>query len=164
MAKKSGIDGMADLERAFKRLGKVPQTTATKSARAGASIAHKAAKVNAPVDEGNLKQGIIMKRERRTKQGKAVYDVMMDPNKTELYRRETKSGTRRIGGKKPDANNRTKGGYYYPASQEYGFLTVDGRYVPGYRFLRNSITENAAAIERKIVETAGKDVDKAMRG
>lgn len=148
MAKKPGIDGMADLERAFKRLGKVPQTAATKSARAGASIAHKAAKVNAPVDEGNLKQGIIMKRERRTKQGKAVFDVMMDPAKNDVFVKISKEGKRS----------------YYPASQEYGFLTVDGRYVPGYRFLRNSITENAAAIERKIVETAGKDVDKAMRG
>jgi hypothetical protein len=148
MAKKSGIDGMADIERAFKRLGKVPQTTATKSARAGASIAHKAAKVNAPVDEGNLKQGIIMKRERRTKQGKAVFDVMMDPAKNDIFVKMSKDGKRS----------------YYPASQEYGFLTVDGRYVPGYRFLRNSITENVAAIERKIVETAGKDVEKAMRG
>ncbi|RKN86745.1 HK97-gp10 family putative phage morphogenesis protein [Paenibacillus ginsengarvi] len=148
MAKKSGIDGFADLERTFKQLGKVPQTAATKSARAGASIAQKSAKANAPVDEGNLKQGIIMKRERRTKQGKAVFDVMMDPAKNDIFVKISKSGKRS----------------YYPASQEYGFLTVDGGYVPGYRFLRNSVTENAEAIRKKIVETAGKEVDKAMRG
>jgi HK97 gp10 family phage protein len=148
MAKKSGIDGMAELERAFKRLGKVPQTAATKSARAGASIAHKAAKANAPVDSGNLKQGIVMKRERRTKQGKAVFDVMMDPAKNDQFVKMSKDGKRS----------------YYPASQEYGFLTVDGGYVPGYRYLRRAITDNAATIERKIVDTAGKDIEKAMRG
>lgn len=163
MAKRSGIDGIGELERAFKELGRVPQTAASKAARAGGTIAHKAAKSNAPVDEGNLKKGLILKRERKTKPGKVVYDVEMDPNKTELYRRDTKTGTRRVGGKGSDANNRTKGGYYYPASQEYGFLTVDGRYVPGYRYLRRAITEHDTEIERKILEVTGKEVDKALR-
>lgn len=140
------IIGMKELERSFKRLGKVPQSVATKSARAGANIALKAAKSNAPVDTGALKDGIILKGERRVKIGKKVYDVMMDPAKNDIFVKEGPGGERA----------------YYPASQEYGFMTQYGDYVPGYHYLRKSLTENARAIESKVVEVAGKAVDKAL--
>lgn len=147
MAKRSGIDGMAELERTFKQLGRVPQTVATKAARAGGTIALKAAKSNAPEDSGDLKRGIILKRERRTKPGKAVYDVEMNPAMNDVFVKVSKDGKRS----------------YYPASQEYGFLTVDGGYVPGYRYLRRAITEHDTEIEAKILETTGKEVEKALR-
>lgn len=148
MGRKSEIVGMKELERMFKKLGKVPQSTATKSARAGARISLKAAKANAPEDSGDLKRGIIMKKERKTKPGKAVFDIMMDPAMNDVFVKESKEGKRS----------------YYPASQEYGFLTANGGYVPGYHFLKRSITEHDAEIERKVLETAGKDVEKALRG
>lgn len=147
MAAKSRIDGMQELERAFRELGKVPQTVATQSARAGGRIALKAAKALAPVDTGELRGGIILKRERSRTKGKAVYDVMMDPAKNDIFVKTTKDGKR----------------YYYPASQEYGFMTVDGKYIPGYRFLRRAIDDNAEQIEKKILESAGKAVDKALQ-
>lgn len=149
MARKSDIIGMRELERSFRELGKVPQTVATQSARAGARIALKAAKANAPVDTGALRDGIILKGERTTTKGKKVYDVMMDPAKNDIFVKTTgKFGNKRA---------------YYPASQEYGFLTVNGGYVPGYRFLRNAIDDNESAIEKKILESAEKAIDKAMR-
>lgn len=145
---KSDILGMKELERSIKKLGGVPQKIATKAAKAGANIAYKAAKNNAPIDKGDLKSGIIIKGERRVKLGKKMYDIMMDPSKNDKFVKVSKDGKRS----------------YYPASQEYGFMTVDGGYVPGYRYLRRSITENAGAIERKIVEVAGKAIDDALRG
>lgn len=148
MAKQSEIVGMKELERMFRQLGKVPQTVATKSARAGASIALKAAKAKAPVDTGALRDGIILKRERRVKVGKAVYDVMMDPAKNDIFVKETLDGKR----------------YYYPASQEYGYIAPDGSYIPGYHFLRDSLTDNAKQIEQKVIDTAKKTVEKVMRG
>ena len=147
MARRNGIEGMAELERAFRELGKVQQTVATKSARAGGQIALKSAKARAPVDTGELRDGIILNRERSKTKGKAVYDVMMDPAKNDVFVKMTKDGKR----------------YYYPASQEYGFLTVDGGYVPGYRFLRRAIDDNAEQIEKKILEVAGKEIDKVLR-
>ena len=144
---KNDIIGMKELERSFRALAKVPQTVATSSARAGARIALKAAKENAPEDTGALKQGIILKGERTRTRGKKVYDVMMDPAKNDIFVKMTKDGKR----------------YYYPASQEYGFLTVDGGYVPGYRFLRRSVDDNAETIQRKILEVAGREVDRALR-
>lgn len=142
------IDGMRELERAIQRLGRVPQTVATKGARAGATIALRSAKANAPVDEGNLKKGIILKRERRTKPGKTVYDVMMDPAMNDVFVKISAEGERS----------------YYPSSQEYGWITESGRYVPGYRYLRKSVEDNAGQIEKKIVDEAIKAAEKAWRG
>lgn len=147
MARQTNLEGFDDLSRTFKALGKVPQTVATQAARAGATIARRAAKKNAPVDEGNLQQGIIMKRERRTVPGKAVYDVMIDPGMNDVFIKYSADGERS----------------YYPASQEYGFLTVDGGYVPGYHFLRRAITDNDVEIEKKILETTERAVEKALR-
>jgi len=139
--------GFDQLVRDFERLGKVPQSAATKSSRAGGQIALKKAKELAPVDTGELREGIILKREKTKVKGKAVHDVMMDPAKNDIFVKTTKDGKR----------------YYYPASQEYGFLTVDSGYVPGYRFLRRSVDDNAETIQRKILEVAGREVDRALR-
>lgn len=133
--------------RDFERLGKVPQSAATRGAQAGGRIALRAAKNLAPVDSGELREGIIMKQEKKRVPGKAVQDIMMDPAKNDIFVKTTKDGTR----------------YYYPASQEYGFMTVDGKYIPGYGFLRRAIDDNAEQIESKILEVAGKEVDKALR-
>lgn len=144
--RRTEIEGIRELERAFKKLGKVPQTVATKAAKAGARIAHKAAKRDAPEDTGNLKGAIIMKAERRVKIGKKVYDILIDSAKNDLFVKMSADGNRS----------------YYPASQEYGWMTESGKYIPGYRFLKRAITENERAIERATVDVAGKEVDKAL--
>jgi hypothetical protein len=73
---------------------------------------------------------------------------MMDPAKNDQFVKMSKDGKRS----------------YYPASQEYGFLTVDGGYVPGYRYLRRAITDNETEIEKKVIEVATKEAEKALRG
>jgi phage protein, HK97 gp10 family len=147
MARKDTLIGFDDLMRDFEKLGKVPQSAATRGAQAAGRLALKAAKANAPVDTGELRDGIILKGERNRDRGKKVYDIMMDPAKNDVFVKMTKDGKRA----------------YYPASQEYGFLTVDGRYIPGYGFLRRAIDDNAEQIERKVLEVAGREVDKALR-
>lgn len=142
---KNEIKGMKELERAFRELGKVPQTTVTKAAKAGASIAWKSAKAKAPVDIGELQGGIILKAEKRTRAGKKVYDIMMNPAKNAVFVRMTKDGKR----------------YYYPAAQEFGYMLVNGGYMPGLHFLRNSLTHNKEAIEQKVIEVALTAIDKA---
>ena len=150
MARKWEIKGMKELERSFKKLGKVPTSVASKSARAGARIAYKDARANAPEDTGELKRGIVLRRGkfRRRVPGRAVYNVMMDPAKNHIFVKETKDGKR----------------YYYPTSQEYGFMTVDGKYIPGYRFMRRAIDDNEEKIRRSVLEVALKEVDKALKG
>lgn len=145
MARRSTIEGMAELERAIQRMGKVPTKIATKAARAGAKIALKDARANAPEDEGNLKRGIIMKPERSRKPGKKVFDVKLDPKMNDVFVKESADGKRS----------------YYPASQEYGYFTVNGRYIPGYRYLRKSMDNNKEAIENAVIEVGLTEIDRA---
>jgi hypothetical protein len=147
MPKRSGINGMAELERVFHQLGKVPQTVATRAARAGGAVAHKAARAKAPKDKGDLRRGLVLKRERSKVPGKAVYDVTMDPAMNDVFVKTSKDGKRS----------------YYPASQEYGFLTVNGGYVPGYRYLKRAITEHDTEIEAKVLQATAKAVEAALR-
>lgn len=138
------IEGMKELEKTIRRLGKIPQKCVSPAAKKGARIALKAAREKAPWQTGELSNGIILKGERIKKRGKKVYDVMMDPAKNDIFVKVTKDGKR----------------YYYPASQEYGFITRDGGYVPGAHFLRRSIDDNKSEIERVMVQELAKQIDK----
>ena len=147
MARNWKVEGMKQLERDFKRLGKVPQTIVTQAARAGGRIVLRAAKQNAPEDDGDLKRSLVLKREKRRVRGKTVYDVMHSPHMNYALVKISKEGKRS----------------YYPASQEYGFMTRDGGYVPGYRYLRRAADDNRIQAEKKVLDVAGKGVDKALR-
>jgi hypothetical protein len=138
------IEGMKELERTIRELGKLPQKCVTPAARKGARIALKAARANAPWETGELSNGIVLKGERARKKGKKVYQVTLDPAKNDLFVKYTKDGKR----------------YYYPASMEYGFITRDGGYVPGFHYLRDSLVDNKATIERTVVDELAKQIDK----
>lgn len=139
---------MARLERDVKRLGKLPQTAVNRAAKSGAKVVHQAAKRNAPVDIGNLKKGLVLKAEKRTKMGKKMYFVAPSKAFNRFFVKPYAGGTKRA---------------YYPASQEWGF-TVNGHYTPGYRYLRKSIDENVDKIEGEVLKSLRKDVDRALRG
>lgn len=146
MATNFEIVGMKELLAQIDRLGKVPQVAVNKAAQKGATIARKAAKANAPRLTGALKRGIILKKERKTKPGKTVYDVMMNPAMNDIFVKVSKSGKRS----------------YYPASQEYGFFTRDGGYVQGKRYLSNALSGNSDQIEKTVVQVLSDEIDKAI--
>jgi hypothetical protein len=138
------IEGMKELERTIRKLGKLPQKCVTPAAKKGAQIALKSAKQKAPFLTGALEEGIILKGERAKRKGKKVYQVTLNPAMNDVFVKTTKDGKR----------------YYYPASQEYGFMTKDGGYVPGLHFLRDSLIDNKAQIEKTTVEVLAKEIDK----
>lgn len=137
------IEGMKKLEKAIKKLGKLPQTCVTKAARKGARISLIAARRNAPVDTGELKKGIVLKGEKSRVKGKKVYQATFDAAKNDIFAKISKSGKRA----------------YYPASQEYGF-TINGKYTPGYNYMKNSIESNSNKIEKEIVNVLSEEIDK----
>ncbi len=138
------IEGMKELEKTIRKLGKLPQKCVTPAAKKGAQIALKAAKQKAPFLTGALEEGIILKGEKTRRKGKKVYQVTMNPAMNDVFVKTTKDGKR----------------YYYPASQEYGFITKNGGYVPGYHFLRDSLVDNKEQIEKTVVEVLSKEIDK----
>jgi hypothetical protein len=46
-----------------------------------------------------------------------------------------------------------------PVSQEYGFFAKNGRHIPGYRFISDSLTDNVSKIEKTIVTEMKKKID-----
>ena len=138
------IEGMEELEKTIRKLGKLPQKCVTKAAKKGAQIALKAAKQKAPFLTGALEEGIILKGEKTRRKGKKVYQVTMNPAMNDVFVKTTKDGKR----------------YYYPASQEYGFLTKNGGYVPGFHYLRDSLVDNKERIEKTVVDVLAKEIDK----
>ena len=138
------IEGVEELEKTIRKLGKLPQKCVTKAAKKGAQIALKAAKQKAPFLTGALEEGIILKGEKTKKKGKKVYQVTMNPVMNDVFVKTTKDGKR----------------YYYPASQEYGFITKNGGYVPGFHYLRDSLVDNKERIEKTVVDVLAKEIDK----
>ena len=138
------IEGMEELEKTIRKLGKLPQKCVTKAAKKGAQIALKAAKQKAPFLTGALEEGIILKGEKTRRKGKKVYQVTMNPAMNDVFVKTTKDGKR----------------YYYPASMEYGFITRDGGYSPGFHYLRDSLVDNKERIEKTVVDVLAKEIDK----
>lgn len=143
------IEGMKELEKSIKKLGKVPQKCVTPASKKGMNIALKSARNNAPLDTGELKSGMKLIGEKARVKGKKVYQVVFDDQKNDIFQKTNKAG-KVIG--------------YYPASQEYGFFARNGTFVPGYHFMKKSMESNSGAIERKIVDEVGKNIDKALEG
>lgn len=143
------IKGMKELQKSFKKLGEVPQKCVTPAARKGMNIPLKSAKNNAPVDAGELKKGMKLVGEKSRIKGKKVYQVVFDRAKNNIFQKKNAAG--QVVG-------------YYPASMEHGFFAKNGRYIPGYHFLKRAMEDNKGAIEKKVVEEATKQVDKALKG
>lgn len=138
------IEGMSELERSLKKLGKVPQKHVTSSSRKAMNIVLKESRANAPVDTGMLKKGIKLVGERAKVKGKKVYRVVFDRNMNDVFQKKNKEG--KVTG-------------YYPVSQEYGFFAKNGRYIPGYRFIHDSLADNTQKVEKTIVSEMKKRID-----
>lgn len=148
MATRFRIEGMEKLQKNLKKLGKVPQKHVTSTARKAMTIAHRQARANAPHDTGNLKKGTVLKGEKARTKGKKVYRVVFDRAMNDVFQKKNASGE--VVG-------------YYPVSQEYGYFAKNGRYIPGYRFVSDSLTDNASKIERTIIDTMSTKINAEIR-
>jgi hypothetical protein len=152
-----------DVERTIKMLnkaGKSPQKAVTKAASKAITPVNRAIKYGAvPVGEtGNLKRAITRKAEKSRRRGKKAYEVTFDAKYNAVLQKPIKNPGE-AGGKNDHA--------YYPASQEYGFLTRSKgggySYVPGLHFMREG-AENAEPQAKTImVDTLEKELDKLWK-
>ncbi len=148
----------------LEKIGQVPQKHVTASSRKAMNISLRQSKANAPVDTGLLKKGIIMKGERSRVKGKKVYRIVFDEKYNDFFQKKIKYGTTKYvkNAKGKMVRRNIKAGTvtgYYPISQEYGFFARDGRYIPGYRFISDSLIDNTAKIEKTIVSEMQKKID-----
>lgn len=144
-------------EKTIERMGGMPQKIATKAASKGFSVVRREVRGRVPVKTGELKRGIKRKGERSKFKGKKVYDLMFDPAKNAVFQKPVKHPGEA-------GSTSTKGGHaYYPASQQYGFLTRSKgggiRYVAGKNFMGEG-AETAAVMQRKtVIDTAVKELE-----
>lgn len=141
------IVGMGRLQQSLKKLGKIPQKHVTASARKGMTISLKESRANAPYDTGMLKKGIILKGEKSKTKGKKIYRVVFDSAMNDVFQKKNAAGD--ITG-------------YYPVSQEYGFFARNGRYIPGFRFIHHSLSENTQKISKTIIDTMKSKIDQEI--
>lgn len=128
-----------------------------KAVRTSAQAVAAYAKSLAPRRFGKLQEGIIVPAapEKSSLFGKYTFGVYMDAAMNEIFVK--------MAGKKRDGSKKR---YYYPASQEYGFLKRNGRdRVPGKYFLKTASAVNSQAHEQRInqaidniIKEAAKDV------
>lgn len=155
------IRGERELIQTFNRLGKMPPGKISKAVRAGAKIEVAAAKLKAPEDTGMLKKGIVARAEKSSRSKyKKFYDVTMDRKLNDFYVSYRKKKTTTRTGRKVALKRKR---FYYPASQEYGFFAVNGRYIPGFRYLRDTADRKSNQIKSVIINDLASELDKLMR-
>lgn len=141
------VEGMKELQKSLDKLGKVPQKHVTSSAKKGMSIVLKASRANAPYDTGQLKKGIVLAGEKSQHKGKKVYRVVFDRSMNDVFQKKNKDG--KVTG-------------YYPISQEYGFFAKNGKYIPGYRFIHDSLSSNIEKVSKTIIDTMKVKIDQEI--
>ena len=139
------------LNRTVDKLGRLPQKCVTKAARKGGNLVLKAVRQKAPVDTGDLKRGLRLKGEKSRVKGKKVFDVVFDAGMNDVFQ-------------KPIQNPGEAGGQskiaYYPASMEYGYFARNGRYIPGYHFMRGAAEESEESAAGVTVQVLSDELEK----
>lgn len=141
----------------------------TKAVKQGAKIVRQAIKTAAPVDTGELREGLILIKEKPRTKGKAVYQVVPAREKNAIFQRPIKNPVR----------SRASHAYY-PASQEYGFFTrrpgggmtyirSDGSQttmdkVPGKHYMRTGADVASEAAKNAIAKSLLDDIAKKYGG
>lgn len=153
------ITGVEEVNRMLRQIDRVAQKTVTKSAKAGANIAYRQAKRDAPVDKGALRKGIIMKAEKR-KTGKKVYDIKFSDDPVFVKEAKYATTTKKVGKWYNRRKVTTKNRSFYPVSQEYGWMGKDGtKIIPKKAgFLRNALRQNRLIIKQKMTDVMAADL------
>lgn len=145
MSVKTDFSELKKLEKTIKKMGGIPQKCVTKAARKGGNVVMKEVKSTAPVDTGALKSGLKLKAEKSRTKGKKVYEITFSSDMNDVFQKKNADG--KITG-------------YYPVSMEYGYFTRNGRYIPGYRFMRNSAESKAGEMSGVTIKTLADEIDK----
>ena len=136
----NNIVGIREVQRLFEEVGKAPAKVLTSSTKKGAKIALKYAKDHVPVGvewttgrfahEPGNLKKSIKIKKEKRKKGKSVYTVG------------------------PDSTG------WYAHFLDSGFTTRNGNFIPGTRFLRDSVDLNRGAIQDTILTEMAKELDK----
>lgn len=109
------LEGIVVFCRALDAIGKSPQPAANKASSKAAAIVKRSIKARAPKKVGTLKRSIVTRAEKSKLKGKKVRQITFSKESSAVLQKPIKRPGL-YGGKHAYWG-------YYPASQEYGFLT-----------------------------------------
>lgn len=161
----SYVEGMDELKRQIRRIGKVPKRVISGAARAGMKAPLKEARAKAPVNKrnvptkGTLKKSIksIMEKKTKRMKYKSVYQLVFNPQFASVFKGKKIHRPGLYGAPKP----RDYG--YYPLSQEFGFHTKYG-YKRGRYFIAKAIEQHQRDSLQKIVDTMNDGITRQING
>ena len=142
----NNITGIPELQRMLEQCAKVPVKAMTPATKKGANIIRKSAKLSAPHETGAMEKSIKLKAEKR-KTGKKVYQItFVGANLLRI----TKDGKR----------------FFYPASQEYGFLTPSGKKITPRtaHFMQKAYRMNRRRVEQTVVDELSNSLRSLLGG
>ena len=154
------LKGIQTMVKALDKMGKSPQKAVTRAASKAITPIKRAVKYGTvPVGEtGYLKKAITRRAEKSRAKGKKVYEVTFDKAYNDVLQKPIKNPGE-AGGKNDKA--------YYPASQEYGFLTRSKgggiSYVPGLHFMKAGAEKASPEATKIMTETLEKELDKLWK-
>lgn len=147
---------LKELRRAVAALGDVPTRCVTSAAGKAATLVKRNIRQgDIPEYTGSLRRGIVRTRKEKSRtRGKAVYRIDFDPAYNDVFQRPVKN---------PGAAGSTQTGNghaYYPYSMEFGFITRDGGYFPGFHFMRDGAEGSRGAAEARMVKSLNENLEK----
>lgn len=152
-----GEESLKELQTALEQLARADKQTAYRAVLPTAEGLLRRVKNAAPVDTGNLRRGLVLVAEHNRPQGKQAMQVVPTSRMNSVFQRQVIRPGRSASGKK----RRTTA--YYPASQEYGFATRSGGYVPGRHYMADSMRTGSAAMEKQIIHSLNTELDKIWK-
>ena len=130
------MDDLQRLEHDLKRLEKFPTRYLSSAVKKGGKIVLDEAKRLAPKKSGTMINAMVVRLERSAKPGKKVVQITFGREYNDVLAKESKDGKRS----------------YYPASQEYGWITRSGRRIEGKHFMRDAADTQENAFKKKVID------------
>lgn len=107
------LAGFDDFIRSCDRIAeKLDDKQLSAAVKKGAKIVQQSIQASAPVDSGELRDGLVLIKEKSRIKGKVVYQVVPTRRKNDIFQKPILHPVKS-----------TAGHAYYPASQEYGYFT-----------------------------------------
>lgn len=164
------VEGFEDFVRVCSSLASNLQgPELVRAVKKGAKVVQNAIQTQAPIDTSELREGLILVKERSRIRGRVVYQVTPAREKNSIFQKPIKNPVR---SKSTHA--------YYPASQEYGYFTrrpgggmtyvrSDGSKatmdkVPGKHYMRTGADVASETAKNLIAKTLLDDVTKKYGG
>ena len=149
------IQGLEELRKTVKAIGKLPQKCVNRAVKSGAKygLATLKSSLHFKNSKGNIKRALGLKAEKTKKRGKKAYQITYKKSFTTIFTTPKIKDVGKYGGDK-------RGRFYIPASLEFGRRGIGGK--RPLRFMTKAADVNSDGIKKEIVDVLDKELKKVL--